>query len=134
MAVRIEVDIRSHLPDPRGNRYLKRILQDLDLSPSSVRILDVYHIDKELDGDQLERCRLELFTDPVTEHSSLGPLEGKAFDWMVEIGFLPGVTDNVGNTSREAMEDQLKIRFDPGEAVYAAQQILLCGDLDRKKV
>ena len=134
MAVRIEVDIRPDLPDPRGNRFLKRIRDDLDITPSSIRILDVYHIDKELDDDQLEQCRVELFTDPVTQQSSIGPLSGKSFEWMVEIGFLPGVTDNVGNTSREAMEDLLRVRFREGERIYSAEQILLCGDLTREQV
>ena len=103
MGTRIEVAIRPELPDPQGNRFIKRIQDDYGIRVSSARILDVYHVDKALNEDQQERCRRELFTDPLTQHSSLGPLPGKAFDWMVEIGFLPGVTDNVGNTSREAI-------------------------------
>ncbi len=133
MTARIEVGIRSELVDPRGNRLLKRIRDDLGLSLSSIRILDVYHIDGPLDPALLERARRELFTDPVTQVSSVGPLEGKTFDWMVEIGFLPGVTDNVGKTSREALEDLLKVCFAPGEAVYAAEQILLTGRLTREE-
>ncbi len=133
MAVRIEVGIRHELPDPRGNRILKRIRDDLSLSLTSVRILEAYHIDRPLEPDQLERCRTELFTDPVTQHSSLGPLPGKVFDWMIQIGFLPGVTDNVGNTSREAVEDLLKTSFEPGESVYWTEQILLCGTLTREQ-
>ncbi len=134
MGTRIEVAIRPDLPDPRGNRFLTRIQQDLGIRLSSIRVLDVYHVDKPLDQKQQERCRRELFTDPLTQHSSLGPLPDKAFDWMIEIGFLPGVTDNVGNTSREAIEDLLNIVFRPGEAVYSAEQILLVGSLSREKV
>ena len=134
MGTRIEVAIRPELPDPRGNRFIKRIQDDYGIRVSSVRILDVYHVDKALDEDQQERCRRELFTDPLTQHSSLGPLPGKAFDWMVEIGFLPGVTDNVGNTSREAIEDLLGIAFEPGESVYSAEQMLLVGPLTEEQV
>ena len=134
MGIRIEVAMRPDLADPRGNRFLKRIRDDLGIRVSSARILNVYHVDKPLDEEQQERCRRELFTDPLTQHSSLGPLPGKAFDWMIEIGFLPGVTDNVGNTSREAIEDLLGIAFHPGEAVYSAEQILLAGSLNRNEV
>jgi len=133
MTARIEVGIRPELPDPRGNRLRKRIEDDLGLTLSSIRILDVYHIDGPLDPDRLEQCRRELFTDPVTQVSSVGALPDKTFDWMVEIGFLPGVTDNVGNTSREALEDLLKVRFGPGESVYSAEQILLSGELTREQ-
>jgi phosphoribosylformylglycinamidine synthase len=134
MGARIEVAMKSDLPDPRGNRFRKRIEEDHGLRVASVRILDVYHVDKALTGEQLEACRQGLFTDPLTQHSSLGPLPGKAFDWMIEIGFLPGVTDNVGSTSREAIEDLLGIRFEPGESVYSAEQILLRGALAEDEV
>ena len=134
MSARIEVDIKPELPDPRGNRIRNRIKEDLGLPVSSARVIEVYFIDKPLADHQLEKCRLELFTDPVTQHSSVGPLPGKSFDWMIEIGFLPGVTDNVGNTSREAVADLLKIPFSPEEAVYSARQILISGSLSREQV
>ena len=134
MGTRIEAAIRPDLPDPRGNRFRKRIRDDYGIRVDAIRILDVYHVDKDLDEENLERCRRELFTDPVTQHSSLGPLPGKAFDWIIEIGFLPGVTDNVGHTSREAVEDLLGISFQPGESVYSAEQILLVGALTEDQV
>ena len=134
MGVRIEVGIRQELPDPRGNRFRQRVESDLGIRATSVRLLEVYHVDKALREEQAETCRRELFTDPVTQRSSIGPLPGKSFDWIVEIAFLPGVTDNVGNTSREAIEDLLGIPFRPGEAVYAAEQLLLSGNLSREDV
>jgi phosphoribosylformylglycinamidine synthase len=134
MGTRIEVAVQPDLPDPRGNRFIKRVQDDYGIRVSSARIIDVYHVDKALDRDQQETCRSELFTDPLTQHSSLGPLPDKAFDWMIEIGYLPGVTDNVGNTSREAMEDLLGIRFQPGESVYSTEQILLAGSLTEEQV
>jgi phosphoribosylformylglycinamidine synthase len=86
MGTRIEVAIKPDLPDPRGNRFLNRIQDDLGIRVSAIRILEVYNVDKPLDEDQQEMCRRELFTDPLTQQSSLGTLPGKAFDWMIEIG------------------------------------------------
>ena len=134
MRTRIEVGIRPELDDARGRRLLNRIESDLGITLSSVRVLDVYHIDKDLEAGELERARCDLFSDPVTQVSAVGPLQEKDFDWMVEIGFLPGVTDNVGNTSREALEDLLGVGFGGHEAVYSAEQILLSGDLSRDQV
>ena len=134
MAHRIEVGIRSGLTDARGHRFRNRIADDLGIEVPSVRIVNVYLLDKQLSAAELERCRLELFTDPVTQQSSAGPLAGKEFDWILEISYLPGVTDNVGNTSREGIEDLLKVRFSAGERVYSAEQILLQGKFSREEV
>jgi phosphoribosylformylglycinamidine synthase II len=134
LAVRIEVGIKSHFPDARGERLRRRVRDDLGIAIADARIINVYLVDKALTREQIDRCRLELFADPVTQESAVGPLPGKEFDWILEIGFLPGVTDNVGNTSREGMEDLLGVRFDPAEKVYSAEQILLKGTLTRSQV
>ena len=51
-------------------------------------------------------CRVEeLFFDPVCERIMLpgDPLPGRP-NFVVEVGFLPGVTDNTGKSAREALE------------------------------
>ena len=55
----------------------------------------------------------------------------REFDWLIEVGLRPGVTDNVGRTAREALA--LLLTRSPGidEKVYASRQYLICGDLDR---
>ena len=134
MAIRIEVGPRPELLDARGKRFLERIRGDVGVEIDTVRILDVYTIDARLDAGQAEQCRSELFTDPVTQVSTAGRPLADAFDWAVEIGYLPGVTDNVGHTSREAVEDLLGIRFEPGDAVYYSEQVLLGGEIDEAEV
>ncbi|MCL4364418.1 AIR synthase-related protein, partial [Patescibacteria group bacterium] len=56
------------------------------------------------------------------------------FDWAIEIGFLPGVTDNVAHTVKQIAEDLLKIKFKARENVYSSQLTLIKGKLDEKKV
>ena len=51
------------------------------------------------------------------------------FDYAIEIGFLPGVTDNNGTTARETIEDFTGIKFADGEAVYSSQLYFVCGNL-----
>ena len=51
------------------------------------------------------------------------------FDYAIEVGFLPGVTDNVGNTARQTIEDYFSMKFAEGEAVYTSQLFFVCGRL-----
>jgi len=95
-----------------------------------VRVADVYTLDLSLSDGEVERVRRELFTDPLTQDSSPGVFANLPFDWAVEVGFLPGVTDNQGRTSREAVEDLLSRRFPEGESVYTSRLFLIEGDID----
>ena len=44
------------------------------------------------------------------------------FDWLIWVGFLPGVKDNAGSTAVEAIEAFLEIKLPLGEAVYTSRQ------------
>ena len=46
-----------------------------------------------------------LFTDAVVQESSWARRPAGDCQWIVQVGFLPGVTDNVGRTAAEALED-----------------------------
>ena len=59
---------------------------------------------------------------------------GKNFDWIIEIGFLPGVTDNAGKTAREAIGDSLRKKFSDNEDVYSSQVFLITGSLKKEEV
>ena len=58
---------------------------------------------------------------------ALGRLPAPAFDWLVEVGFKPGVTDNVGNTAREAVRDVVDREQRTGESGSTPLQYLLSG-------
>src|SRR4030042_4015224 len=108
MPTRIEVRYQDHLPAPAGQALRQRIQTDLGIPLEAVRIVEVYTLDKALAAAELERCRKEIFTDPLTQLSTVAAPVAERFDWAIEVGFLPGVTDNVGRTSRQAIEDLLK--------------------------
>jgi phosphoribosylformylglycinamidine synthase len=67
------------------------------------------------------------FTDPVTSRSSLGRLDAPAHDWLVEVGFKPGVTDNVGSTACAVVRDVLDRKLNPLESVYTSIQYFFRG-------
>jgi len=81
----------------------------------------VYTIDKNLNANQLKKIT-DALTNPVIQTSSINkPLFPKKFTWALEVGFLPGVTDNVASTTKEIIEDLLKIKFHTGEGIYTSQ-------------
>ena len=119
MAFRI--DVRKTVPDTRAQVYRERF-KSLGLATlKEIQVVDSYRIDARLTSGQLKKVA-EAFTDLRTEASSLaGASSPLAFSWAIEIGFLPGVTDNVGSTARETIEDLLGKKFHIGEAVYASK-------------
>ncbi len=57
--------------------------------------------------------------------------QGIAFDWCIEVGFRPGVTDNEGRTAAGALEMLLGRKLAGSEAVYTSVQYLLAGKLNQ---
>ncbi len=134
MPIRIEVSFKPDYRDALGESVQRRIVEDLGLSVATVRTIDVYTIDAELTPQEVERVRQELFTDPIIQESSATSRLAHDFSWVIEVGFRPGVTDNVGKTSREGIEAVLDRRLAAEEAVYTSRQYLLMGRLTRDEV
>jgi len=134
MPHRIEVTFKEELRDPLGEKTAVRIRNDLGLTVQSVRTIDCYTIDAPLEKTQLELVAKDAYTDPITQHWSVDRPLAQAFDWVIEVGFLPGVTDNVGRTAREALEACLTTRLQEEEKVYTSHQYLIQGDLSRAEV
>jgi phosphoribosylformylglycinamidine synthase len=67
--------------------------------------------------------------NPVVQECSVDEPARIVFDHAIEVGFLPGVTDNVGTTARQTIEDFLSIKFQEGESVYSSQLYFVCGNL-----
>ena len=126
------IEVVSKIPDAR-EQIKKRHLEKSGFSGrvDDVKISDVYTIDADLTPEQLERTS-SMLANQVFQKVVVGVSEApEGFDYAVEIGFLPGVTDNVGNTAREGTEDLLKTNF-PGQAVYSSQLMFLSGNLSRE--
>jgi phosphoribosylformylglycinamidine synthase subunit PurSL len=134
MPSRIEVSFKADYRDPLGESVQRAIVEDLGLSVEQVRTIDVYTIDADLTPQEVERLRRELFTDPIIQESSATTRLARDFAWIIEIGFRPGVTDNVGKTAGEGIEAVLGRRLTLEEAAYTSRQYLLTGRLTRDGV
>ena len=130
---RLEVGLKPRIPDARGRAVCERARTFLGLSIRSCRTRDVYKIAAELSAELREAVKAA-FTDPVTSVSEFGRLAPPQFDWLIEIGYKPGVTDNLGRTARAVVEDVARRRLAEGEGVYTATQYFIRGDLSRGDV
>ncbi|MEW6376797.1 MAG: phosphoribosylformylglycinamidine synthase subunit PurS [Thermodesulfobacteriota bacterium] len=134
MAHRIEIGLKKGIRDPLGEKVGRRIKNDLGLPVESVKTLSVFTLDIELSKEDLKRVATGPFLDPIIQEYRIdGPL-ARDFDWLVEVGFKPGVTDNVGKTAKEAIEWRLGRKLKEEEKVYTSTQYLFRGSLKRKDV
>ena len=134
MAHRIAVTKRPGITDAVGLKTVRRIARDLDLTVERVETVEVYAVDGALDAETLERVATQVFTDPVLEEVVVDRLAPGDFDWLVEVGFRPGVTDNVGRTARESLALVLDCPVAEAPAVYNAREYRFVGALERDQV
>ena len=104
MISRLEIRLKDELTDPEGRNIKRKAADYFGIKIDDIRVIKVLTIDAELNLDQLEKIRQDIFTNPVTEVSSFSPI-AKSFDWLIWVGFRPGVRDTAGSTAMEAIED-----------------------------
>ena len=125
MPTRVEIALKNNVRDARGERVQREIEHFLHLPVAEVRTVDVYTIDADLSWEELDAAAAGPLCDPVIQDRGIDCPIAAGFDWAVEVGFRPGVTDNVGRTAREAIEYLTGRKFAEGEAVYTAVQYLI---------
>jgi phosphoribosylformylglycinamidine synthase len=128
MVNRIEVGFKKGMKDALGESIKKRIVEDLHINVDAVRTIEVYSIDADLTNEMVMTLGKKLFADPIIQVFSNKPL-AKDFSWIIEVGFKPGVTDNVGNTAKRACEDILGTSLN---GVYFSRQYLLEGKITKE--
>lgn len=134
MVYRIEIGLKSGVPDARGRGVMERAEQALGISMAGCRTRDVYKVAAELSEAEASRV-MEVFTDSVVAESALGRLAMEdAFAWCMEVSFRAGVTDNVGRTARGSLQDLLERELAWEEQVYTSVQYFISGALSRDEV
>jgi phosphoribosylformylglycinamidine synthase subunit PurSL len=112
MVYRIEVGYNNAEYDAAGHQVLHDIREDLGFDGCTlVRVVDVYQVDGNITSAQAARIAKELLADPIVQHASVSRALAGKYDWAVEVGLKPGVTDNVAVTTVEGIDDLLKKKF-----------------------
>uniref|UniRef100_I2Q4B6 Phosphoribosylformylglycinamidine synthase subunit PurL n=1 Tax=Desulfovibrio sp. U5L TaxID=596152 RepID=I2Q4B6_9BACT len=135
MLSRVAVGLRPSVTDVVGQRVAGKIKSELHLPVTAVRIVKIFTIDG-LSADEAGRIAADgVLHDPVVQVASLSPLSPapETTDWVVEVGFRPGVTDNEARTAKEAISLALDLPADRRKtlAVYTAAQYHIEGLPDR---
>ncbi len=136
MVCRIEVALKAGLRDALGDKYAKRAREDLDLDVDAIRTIKAYLLDfDEIGPDTLKQAAEGPYSDPVTQIYSIDAPLFKEMDfewnWLIEVGFRPGVTDNEGKIAKEALELIIGRKATDREGVYTSSQYLVKGNMGR---
>ncbi|MDO8646790.1 MAG: AIR synthase-related protein [Candidatus Diapherotrites archaeon] len=125
------IEVFSKIPDARALTKLKKIHALGFKAVNAVDVIDVYTVSSpKLELADLEKCG-SLLSNPVMQgfringNGMISSLQG-IFDFAIETGFLPGVTDNVGNTAAETIYDFFGEKAE-GTTVYYSQVFYLRG-------
>ena len=131
MAHRIAVS--SKVQDARAESFLRNLKALFPQSAiSGASFVQAYTIDTELGTKELQSVAGRL-THPVAETYSIDkiPTPG-GYTYAIEVGYLPGVTDNVGRTARETIEDCLGRSLGDAQ-VYSSYFLFLTGTISKEE-
>ncbi len=120
------IEILAHKDDGRA-RKIEKLLGAMGVN-SKVRALDVYTSESP-DAKTPEFAGA--LANPVTQKVNQTPQD---FDWALEIGYLPGVTDNIGSTTSEILELVAPANNDTDHTCYSSRLYLIKGELARGQV
>ena len=131
MLTRLAVGLRPSVTDTVGQRVAGKIENELHLPVRWVRIVKIFTIDGLTEDEVRRVAEAGALHDPVVQEASLVPLSpgGDETDWVIEIAFRPGVTDNEARTARETVALALGLTDErrAGLAVYTAAQYHVAG-------
>jgi len=140
---RVEVRLKSHLPDARGLSLVKDIY-DLGITTvSDVRVVDIYWLDADLTPDKLNLVCRSLLADAVTQEYQCFTPSAIGGGWKgqssfkneqshaIEVAYNAGVTDPVEGTIIKALRD---LGIEDIRAVKTARRYLIEGRLDEAQL
>lgn len=124
------ITVRATGKDARADGYLRTLKNRFPKAGlKSVAVVDAYTLTASFTERQLAKIG-QCLANPVIEEYSVGKvLAPENFSVAIEIGFLPGVTDNVGHTVKEMAHDVTGKDFKEGEAVYTSRFLFLSGSI-----
>ncbi|MFC1913555.1 phosphoribosylformylglycinamidine synthase subunit PurL [Chloroflexota bacterium] len=130
---KVEIRLKSHLPDSRGLGLIKDIHDLGIISVSDARVVDIYRLDADLTRDKLELVCRHLFADPVTQDYRYGqsPPETGNHYHSIEVAYNTGVTDPIESSILKALQD---LGVSQVRAVKTAKRYLIAGKLDKSQL
>ena len=136
---RIEVSFKPTFKDAISTKVKRKIQHHLNLQIEELYFVKVYLVEGNFTKEIVKTFAESALCDPVIQAYSINePISlkmGFSFDWILEIGYRPGVTDNEGKTAEEALSYILERPLDnEKEGVYFSRQFLIKGKVSKNDV
>lgn len=135
LVFRLEVAPRENVKDAPGDLLAERINGFLRIPVTKCRLVCVFTV-VGLSREQVEKLVEDnIWHDPISQRAAIGPLPclEPLPDWICEVSFRPGVTDNEANIAKETAALALETgNFE----VYTSTQYRLSidGDSSREQI
>ncbi|TSC63401.1 MAG: phosphoribosylformylglycinamidine synthase [Parcubacteria group bacterium Athens0416_74] len=122
------ITVAAKVEDARALGYLRTLR---DIFPGSkirsVAVAQAYTVDAKLTAKEIDTFARRLTNPLIDEYSTSRVIAPKKYTFVIEIGFHPGVTDNVAKTARQMLEDALGKKLKKDEDVYTSFFVFLDG-------
>ncbi len=105
MEQRLEITYKDSVRDVAGEQLRNSVKQALGIDVEC-RSVDAYNLSEKLSDEDMLSLASDVFRDEVAQDYSFREPLFRDW-WRIEIGFLPGVTDNVGHTASIALSDRI---------------------------
>ena len=93
--------------------------------------IDSYLISHKFSSEKIAKIA-EALTNPILEEFEINKFpKVTGCDYVIEIGYKPGVTDNKGHTAEETISDLFHLKNNPDFAVYTAKIFLFSGSKEK---
>ena len=125
---RIEISPLPQWRDARGEAVRKQVAEILKINVDKISTRDVFTVMADISPAQAATVATEL-ANPVLQRGVVGDTSGTGCDWLIAVGFRPGVTDNVGRTAHEAIGDIIGRKLSLKEHVFSSVEYLLYGNM-----
>ncbi len=127
----LRIEIFYKIKDSRSEVF-KRRFKRFNLSIQEIYLSNNYLLNIDLNQNEAKKIA-ESLAHPVTQSYSINIPYTPRFAYAVEIGFLPGVTDNVAHTVTEMIRDLFKnsgsIKIDPEKSVFTSITYFIDGTI-----
>ncbi len=132
MVYRIEISPLPQWKDSRAEGVKRQIASTFGFPVENIITRDVYTVMADISGAEAVKCA-ELLVNPVLQGWQAGKERSANFselapcDFLVAVGFRPGVTDNVGRSAHAAVGDIVGRKLRDDEHVFSSVEYLFYG-------
>ncbi|MCM8537940.1 MAG: AIR synthase-related protein [Lentisphaeraceae bacterium] len=123
MVYRLEMTPRAGVGQGTG-KLIEQASQYFGFEIQSAAKSDVLTIKANISEDEISKISKEI-VNPVLQDGIVGQIKERTFDWFIAIGFLPGVTDNVARSAREAVGDIVGRSLEEDEYIFSSREFFV---------